>query len=66
VARENDPLLDDLLARLDDQTIAAAIRGVRDLEQRWMTVPSGGTLRLSWLLSRDFFAGVAGNLTAER
>ena len=66
VAQENDPLLDDLLARLDDQTIAAAIRGVRDLEQRWITVPPGGTLRLSWPVSRDFFAGVAGNLTAER
>ena len=51
VARENDRSLDALLARVDDQTIASAIRGVRDLEQRWMAVPPGGTLRLSWPLA---------------
>ena len=58
VALESDPALEDLLARVDDQTIAVAIRGVRDLEQRWMAVPPGGTLSLSWaagtrLLRRD-------------
>jgi hypothetical protein len=37
--------------------IALAIRGVRHLEQRWMVVPPGGTLRLSWPLPRAFFAG---------
>jgi hypothetical protein len=56
-ARQNDPSLHDLLARVDDQTIAMAIRGVRDLAQRWLAVPPGGTLRLCWPLARDFFAG---------
>ena len=50
---------DDLLARVDDETIAVAIQGVRDLEQRWMVVPPGGTLRLSWPLPPDFFAEAA-------
>lgn len=50
VARENSPPLDDLLARVDDETIATAIRGVRDLQQQWMAVPPGGKLRLSWPL----------------
>jgi len=45
------------LARVDDATIAMAIRGVKHLEQRWMVVPPGGTLRLSWPLPRAFFAG---------
>jgi hypothetical protein len=56
VARADDPSLADLLARVDDATIALAIRGVRDLEQRWLAVPPGGTLRLSYPLPRDFFA----------
>jgi hypothetical protein len=56
-ARQHDPTLPDLLARVDDQTIAVAIRGVRDLEQRWLAVPPGGTLRLCWPLAPDFFAG---------
>jgi len=55
-ARQNDPSLQDLLARVDDQTIAKAIRGVRDLEQRWLAVPPGGTLRLCWPLAPYFFA----------
>ena len=50
-ARQDDPSLQDLLARVDDQTIAMAIRGVRDLEQRWLAVPAGGTLRLCWPLA---------------
>jgi len=58
-ARENDRSLDALLARIDDQTIACAIRGVRNLEQRWMAVPPGGSLSLSWPLAPDFFAGEA-------
>jgi hypothetical protein len=61
VARANDPSLQDLLARVDDQTIAIAIRGVRDLEQRWVAVRPGGTLRLSWPLAREFFAWTRGN-----
>ena len=57
VARANDPGLEDLLARVDDETIAVAVRGVRDLQRRWMAVPPGGELRLFWPLARDFFAG---------
>ena len=43
--------------RVDDHRIATAIRAVRDLEQRWLAVPPGGTLRLRWPLARDFFPG---------
>jgi hypothetical protein len=55
-AREDDQALQDLLAHVDDQTIVAAIQGVRDLEQRWMALPPGGTLRLSWPLNATFSA----------
>jgi hypothetical protein len=34
-----------------------ATRDVRDLEERWMGVPPGATLRLSRPLARDSFAG---------
>ena len=61
VARAHDPSLQDLFARVDDETIAMAIRGVQDLEQRWMAVQPGGTLRLSWPLAPDFFAGTTGS-----
>lgn len=61
VARANDPSLHDLLARVDDQTIAMAIWGVRNLQRRWVAVPPGGTLRLSWPLARDFFTGATGS-----
>jgi hypothetical protein len=54
-ARQDTPALEDALARLDDETITLAIRGIRDLVQRWMGVPPGGALRLSWPLARDFF-----------
>lgn len=40
-----------LLRGVDDETIAAAIAGVRSLEQRWLALPAGGTLRLTWPLS---------------
>ncbi len=50
VARQHSPALEGLLARIDDETIALAIRGVSDLVRRWMAVPPGGTLRLSWPL----------------
>jgi hypothetical protein len=56
-ARQDSQALHDLLARVDDETLAVAIRGVRDLEQRWMAVPPGGKLSLSWPLGRDFFTG---------
>jgi len=56
-ARGDDQALQDLLAHVDDQTIAAAIQGVRDLERRWMALPAGGTLRLSWPLERDVLSG---------
>jgi hypothetical protein len=59
VARANSPPLENLLARVDDETIALAIRGVADLAQRWMAVPPGGKLSLSWPLDRGFFAGSA-------
>ena len=55
-ARQNDPALRALLASVDDQTISMAIRGVRDLDQRWLAVPPGGKLRLCWPLARAFFA----------
>jgi len=58
-AREDDQALQDLLAHVDDQTIAAAIQGVRDLEQRWMALPPGSTLRLSWPLEPGFLSGTA-------
>ena len=61
VARANDPSLQDLLTRVDDETIATAIRGVRDLERRWPAVPTGGKLTLVWPLARDFFAGATGD-----
>ena len=50
----------DLLASVDDETIATAIRGVRDMAHRWTAVPPGGKLRLSWPLGRDFFGAGAG------
>lgn len=45
-----------LLERLDDETIALAIRAVRELERRWTALPPGGTLCLEWPLPRSFFA----------
>ncbi len=66
VARENDPSLEDLLARVDDETIALAIRGVRELERRWMAVPPSGKLRLFWPLARDFFARATGSSATDQ
>jgi hypothetical protein len=60
VARQHDPALEHLLALVDDETIALAIWAVRDLERRWMAVPPGGTLRLSWPLAPGFFARATG------
>ncbi len=43
-----------------------ATRDVPDLEERWMGVPPGATLRLSWPLARDFFAGDDGKPATGR
>jgi hypothetical protein len=56
-ARANDRALGELLADVDDTTIALAIRGVKDLGRRWMALPPGGKLTLAWPLPRGFFAG---------
>ena len=42
----------DLLGRLDDETIALAISGTRELSTAWARLPAGGTLRLRWPLPR--------------
>jgi hypothetical protein len=41
------------LARVDDESIERAIRGVRQLERRWSAVPAGGVLRLRWPLPQQ-------------
>jgi hypothetical protein len=51
-ARDQDPTAAELLDRLDDNTIARAIADVRNLLHRWAQVQPGGTLRLSWPLTR--------------
>ena len=43
-----------------------ATRDVRDLEERRVAVPPGTTLRLSWPLARDFFAGGDGKPATGR
>ncbi len=49
-----------LLDRLDDETIALAIWGVRELDARWAVTPPGDALELHWPLPRSFFdAGVS-------
>ena len=50
LAREHSDRIDGLLRQVDDDTIAAAISGVRALERRWAALPPGGTLRLAWPL----------------
>ena len=42
----------DLLGRLDDETIALATSGTRELNAAWARLPAGGTLRLRWPLPR--------------
>ena len=42
--------IEDLAARLDDDTIRAARIGVRRLYRSWRALPAGGTLRLTWPL----------------
>lgn len=65
VAQANDPSLQYLLTGVSDQEIAVAIQGVRDLEKRWMTVPPGGALRLSWPLPPGFFTADAASATGQ-
>jgi hypothetical protein len=60
-ARANDRVLDELLARVDDTTIALAIRGVKDLERHWMTLPPGRKLMLAWPLLRSIFVRATEN-----
>lgn len=50
LVRHGSPEIDVLLGRVGDDTIAAAIKGVRLLQQRWMRTPAGGTVRLTWPL----------------
>jgi hypothetical protein len=40
----------DLLGRLDDETIALAINGTRELGTAWARLPAGDMLRLQWPL----------------
>jgi hypothetical protein len=47
-----------LLARIDDETIETAIRGVRDLERLWIDLEPGAVLRLQWPLSREWLANI--------
>src|ERR1700750_1453666 len=42
----------DLLGRLDDETIARAISGTRELGTAWARLPAGDTLRLQWALAQ--------------
>ena len=44
--------ISELLRRLDDETIALAISGTRDLSTAWARRPAGGMLRLQWPLPR--------------
>jgi hypothetical protein len=43
-----------------------ATRDVRGPQERWIEVPPGATLRLSWPLARDFFAGGDGKPATGR
>jgi hypothetical protein len=48
-----------LLGRLDDETIALAISGVRDLAAAWARLAAGGIMRLEWPLPRAGWPGDA-------
>ena len=45
-----------LLRRLNDETIALAISGTRDLAAAWAHLPAGGIMRLEWPLPRAALA----------
>jgi hypothetical protein len=57
VARADDPAAAELVGRLDDATIDAAITGARELARQWHDLPPGAVLRLSWPLPPDMFKG---------
>lgn len=50
LAQQDDPGVDDLLERVDDEAIEIAIRGVQNALLHWLQTPPGGTLRLAWPL----------------
>ena len=54
LASVGDPSIDALMARVDDGTIARAIRASATLRRRWLELPPGEALRLSWPLASDF------------
>lgn len=58
IARQDDAAAREMLAGVDDATIATALRGVRALERRWVDLPPGATLHLSWPLPRAFLDSV--------
>ena len=66
LAQQDDPGVATLLERVDDETIAIAIRGVRDVQRHWQQTPPGGTLRLSWPLSFRRLEQLAARPTASR
>jgi hypothetical protein len=45
VAHSGDPAMINVLAGINDETIAAAIKGVRHLHRRWLDLPPGASLR---------------------
>lgn len=51
--REDSEPIRELLARVDDETIAAAIEAVAALRRRWESTPPGGSIRLTWPLDRS-------------
>ncbi|HZU75408.1 MAG TPA: hypothetical protein VFA70_01500 [Dehalococcoidia bacterium] len=53
LATDKSDAIRSLIGRLDDDTIAGAIHGVREAERLWMATPPGGTLRLQWPMRRD-------------
>lgn len=50
VARSGDHTVIEFVDGIDDETIGAAIDGVRVLQRRWLDLPSGASLRLEWPL----------------
>lgn len=50
LAGRGTPEVEAVLSRVSDDTIATAIEGVRIVQQRWLAIPAGETLRLSWPL----------------
>jgi hypothetical protein len=51
LVRNDSEQMQSLMARVQDETIAAAIEGVAELLRRWAATPPGGTLRLTWPLA---------------